>query len=369
MAKNPIKYNGPAKVDSDGVLAQCVRQPCDNSPTLNEYVEKWKGPYKLLKDVPARIALTDTAYTVEKVHTKLGANYLQRFEIPDCPNVNGNKAEWILNSCSVQQLEAGDHAIITFNFKNTSSFDSGSPSSGITDNSQDLWTVSWQSYTVTPYAFCANASVNLTSYIVSPGNGKPDDPHWDIKTSRSGLETALNSPQWTIINDCIVYTPDLNTPDVKYYLPAAFTKIWEKIALQRNAVYHTPLVTHQTAMKFNNSALSSTTSTDAQPVSIKATPHWELGEDLDTITTLPATCPYSFAQVMTGEGPKGWDWIKIGDDVTTSNNLQDCSTSYIRKETWAGYPAGTIDENYYGIQPMSHDKAGLEKTRWQFHGV
>ena len=45
-----------AQTDENGVLAQIVQQVSDNSPYIDkdsgELIEKWKGPYAIMKDYP-----------------------------------------------------------------------------------------------------------------------------------------------------------------------------------------------------------------------------------------------------------------------------------------------------------------------------
>lgn len=44
-----------------------------------------------------------------------------------------------------------------------------------------------------------------------------------------------------------MYTPDKNVPDVRKYLHPANMAIQKKVSLDRNAVYHYPIVRHQTS--------------------------------------------------------------------------------------------------------------------------
>lgn len=359
MAKvYPIPVNGSAIVNQEGILAQCVRIPCDNSPQKdsekNTYTEKWKGPYLVLKDIAASFDIGTNDSTLSKFHellkSRTGQNNVQRYNVPDTPSFTdaqgvSYKGVWKVTGLRVQELEAGDHAILTLECICVSSNKDGEDL-----EEQDVWSISWQSYTVTPYAFCANGSYNLTSYVVSPSNAEPTED-WDAEVNRMYLDKAINSPQYTFIGDYIVYTPDLNTPDVRYYLPNAYTEIYKKVCLGRNAVYHTPVLTHQTAKKYNS-------------MGAKYNEGSNLGENIDVIQDLPGDCPYKF-------GENDWEWIKVGDDMSCVKNKKEGSVTYTRREVFNGYPKGSIDKNYYGkkVDKFEHKKEFIQNKRWNLNSI
>lgn len=356
MAADKIPVNGPAKTNN-GILAQCVRIPCDNSPqkdyNKNTYTEKWKGPYSALKDVAASVELADDGTTITDLHniiaSKAGGMNIQRYTVPATPTYTDAqgvqyKGVWKVTGLRVQELEAGDHAILTVEFESVSTATDGEDLP-----EQDVWSISWQSYTVTPYAFCANGSYDLTSYVVSPSNTKPSED-WDATVNRMYLDKAINSPQYTFLGDFIVYTPDLNAPDVRYYLPNAYTEIYKKICLGRNAVYHTPVVVHQTAKQYNG---------------LNAEYSDEIGNKLDEIQNLPSECPYTFPE-------NTWEWIKVGDDMSCTKTKKGSKTTYTRRQIWNGYPKGTIDKNYYGEMTageFQHNKQTIQEKRWKIESI
>lgn len=339
---NPIPYYGPAPTDLSGVLSQFVRIPCENSPSEQNgeltYTEKWKGPYEDAKDLLTKVA---SGYTISQVHLALGANRVERFETPTCPARAGGV--WIMDGVQVQELEAGSHAIVTFTYKPV-----GSSSGGGTDiPEQDVWSLSWEAYQVTPWAFCKNDDYSLESYNWSPSD-TPPDPDWSKCANRAYIEQCVNAPSWEIKGDgkWMVWTPDENAPDFRKYLPVANQAIYKKVALQRNATYHHPILVHQTAKSTTVSA---------------ATYDDPIGGGIDHITSLPSGCPYSLS---------GWEWVKTGDDMTQQKVKSGTTTTiFTRRQVWCGYPVSGIDKNYYGNGTFAHTEQGIQSGRWPIGGV
>ena len=96
----------------------------------------------------------------------------KNFDFP-APPAN---SKWWVTGTSLEQLEAGDHAILTLTCEVQASNYDPSSSSGSFDPYQDTWQLRWESYTVKPAGFCANT------------------PHQDRElTSMTGDETLTSA--------------------------------------------------------------------------------------------------------------------------------------------------------------------------------
>ena len=351
MSVQNIQAYGPAPTNNNGVLTAFVQQPVANTPAevgKNKvvYTEKWKGPYEKGKNILSSIKVGDR---LTKFHTFLG-NRISRFDTPTCPIRYGEESFWVIESVKVDEHTAGAHCFITvdcvpyFTFSETET--------GLTENKEaNTWSVTWQSYSVTPYEF-ASGEVHPPIVFSDASEGGSDSHiniNWDYKASRTVINQYLthnpNSSSATGDNGDIVYTwtPNPRQPHIKNALCGAEMALMKKINQNRNAVYHYPIVTHQTQY-FG---------------SVKAS-FGEIGGDLDIMGALPEECPYEFTKVMTGNGEVEWIWIKIGDDMQQTKT--DTTTTFTRTEKWAGYT--DVDENYYGKERFAHDEAGITKGRW-----
>lgn len=210
---------------------------------------------------------------------------------------------------------------------------------------QNTWSVSWQSYTVSPYAFCSNPTEpeNLT---VNDDEAK--DEGW-LKASRESIQKYLSQNG----------TNNLFKNSVKdketYRLTVSETLILQKLNANKNAVYHYPIVTHTTVkagpFKDPYSNLSSVTPT--QPTKYDDA----LGGDLDTVGELPKECPYTFA-ILESVGNKEWQWIKIADDIDEQHTKK--TTSFTRREQWMGVV--DPDVNFYSDKLFLRSE--LSSCRW-----
>lgn len=81
---------------------------------------------------------------------KIPLTVSHNFDFPTPPL----STQWWVSSTSLEQLEAGDHAILTIVCTALES-SSGSGNSSF-DPYQDTWQLRWESYTVKPAGFCAN---------------------------------------------------------------------------------------------------------------------------------------------------------------------------------------------------------------------
>lgn len=139
-----------APVNNNGVLSALIQQVSDGSPqysiTASTYTAKFKGPYSILKDANAMVDLQLSAALA-----RLGITVSKEFNFPTPPT----NTAWYVTGVNVEQLEAGDHAMLTVNCEARNA--SLTPSGGGTyDPYQDTWQLRWESYTLKPCAFCSN---------------------------------------------------------------------------------------------------------------------------------------------------------------------------------------------------------------------
>ena len=160
MSKNPITTGRTATVNSSGILDCWVQQPVDNSPSENSsnlvtYQEKFKGPYSVGKEILSRIYV---GQKLSDAHTQLNQSVSGKiksaYPSPTSPVRNDKATHWVITNIHVQEADAGDHCYLTIDCVATvNSFDTTTLSE-ISERS--VWNLSWQSYSVSPYAFCSN---------------------------------------------------------------------------------------------------------------------------------------------------------------------------------------------------------------------
>ena len=347
MAVQNIQAYGPAPTNNNGVLTAFVQQPVANTPAevgKNKivYTEKWKGPYEKGKNILSSIKVGDR---LTKFHTFLG-NKISRFDTPTCPMRYGEESFWVIESIKVDEHTAGAHCFITVDC--VPHFTFSEAGDGLTEITEaNTWSVTWQSYSVTPYEF-ASGEVHPT-IVFDASQESHLNINWDYKASRTLInQFQTHGPDTASVTSdngdpVYVWTPNPRQPNIKNALAGAEIALMKKINQNRNAVYHYPIVTHQT--QYYGSVKSS---------------FEDLGLDLDIVTALPGDCPYSFGKIMTGNGEVEWTWIKIGDDMQQTKT--DTTTTFTRTERWAGYT--DVDINYYGKDKFTHDEKGITNGRW-----
>ena len=344
MSAYSLPTPATGSVQNNGVLTKFIKQTVDNTPCemsngeIN-YREKWKGPYSRGKSILSSVKIGDD---ISKAHTALGQS-VEEFSAPTCPTRNKTDGVWKVKETRVEQIEAGDHCNVYFTFY--ADFSSTETETLTEDVEKNVWSVSWQAYSVSPWDFCKNGGGNASPW--SPSYDKlPPTPNWSKTADRAAIQAALNqSPEFK--GNFIVYTPDKNVPDYKMYLDAANTAIQKKVGLDRNAVYHYPIITHQTVHKGGFSANYEGTAT--------------LGQDIDHVSTLPEGCPYKFDST--------WIWIKTGDNMTQQRDESKQMTIFTHQETFMGVLKDSYDKNYYGNGKFSHSEEGITNGRWQRNSI
>lgn len=344
MSAYSLPSPASGSVQNNGVLTKFIKQTVDNTPCemsngeIN-YREKWKGPYSRGKSILSSVKIGDN---IDTAHTALGES-VEEFSAPTCPTRNNTAGVWKVKETRVEQIEAGDHCNVYFTFY--ADFASTEVETLTEDVEKNVWSVSWQAYSVSPWDFCKNGGGNASPWSPSYDNSPPT-PNWSKTADRAAIQAALNqSPEFK--DNFIVYTPDKNVPDCKMYLDAANTAIQKKVGLDRNAVYHYPIITHQTVHKGGFSANYKGTAT--------------LGKDIDHVSTLPTGCPYDFDST--------WIWIKTGDNMTQQRDEAKQMTIFTHQETFMGVLQDSYDKNYYGNGTFSHTEEGITNGRWQRNSI
>lgn len=121
MAKTQLNYYGPAPVNAKGVLAAFVKQPVNDTPSENangtiNYTEKWKGPYGAAMNILTYVKVGDPLITLHSYLRLLSGNdSIVRYGTPSCPARGDGTYRWVITSINVEELQAGDHCIITVN--------------------------------------------------------------------------------------------------------------------------------------------------------------------------------------------------------------------------------------------------------------
>lgn len=342
MSTYPIHRNSVPAID--GVLSQWVAQPQSNpTETLNDlqFTEVFKGPYYLGRIILNTIKVGDT---LEEAHNAIAGetpsgSLNQLFNPPPNPQRNGVTYRWEVKGIECKQIDpAGDHCFLTIRYQGV---DTSVDVETLTEDPyQDVWSISWQSYTVSPWAFCGNPTDGQNRNM-PVGQADAEDPRWTA--SRTTIETNM-SQNAQLDTFKRIYEPGAQD----YLLNNAEKLVKQKVQNNVNAIYHYPVIIHQTVKRGQYSSSASYDET--------------LGEDLDIISgNLPKNCPYEFPN----EDPS-WKWMKIGDDITQTHTKQ--TTTFTRREIWRGMK--TADINYYGSVPFDHSsKEALLSCRWEIGQV
>lgn len=323
-----------APVDANGVLANVIQQVSDGSPAYSEtrqtYSCKFKGPYEVFKDANRMVDkwLDEALNTLHMTVSKL-------FDFPDPPD----NTDWWVIGTSVEQLEAGDHAILTVTCE--ARINSVDPGDKIyNDPYSDTWQLRWESYTLKPFAFCSNADhydVSTTSPVVAgqpmPGPAK-----------REHIEMFMNNNDRGVNEGFRWYRDDMGQG---WYLNDAENLILDKELEGKNALWHYPVLTHTTVQDHFVSNVSSVLSNNITYTQV-------IGNQIDHIVAggTPDGCPYTFP-----DDPE-WQWVKTGDDMTHVKTKKE--VRFQRTETFMGVISA--DLNYYGNTPF--DLNNLKNCRW-----
>lgn len=327
-----------ATTDLSGVLTGLVQQPCDQGPAYSAERQtcqlKFKGPYDVMKDINDVVGTTLSAAV-----QKLPADVWQNFKFPTPPP----DTKWWVRSTSLEQLEAGDHAVLTMTLDTKPSDYDPSQQQGSFDPYQDTWQLRWESYTLKPAAFCKNEPHQDRELTSMTGHeeltGYADRQHVDyfMQAGKDNCGFAAGPQHYWY-----------RTTDGDFLLNDAEELVLKKTLTDTNALWHYPVLTHQTTQNHYSQNVSSFISSN-----VKYAP--TVGEDVDHVVNgLPAGCPYNFPS-----GDDAWQWVKIGDDMQHVKTRE--RISFTRTETFMGVISA--DPNYYGNTAFDH--SNLEECRWK----
>ena len=310
---------------TQGTITKLVKQPCNEAyPTVDaqgnwRYVEVYKGPTSMLKNLPKTAFIIGK--TLSQAHTSAGSsNFIDRFDAPQLPD----GLTWVIDSVAVRQNQAGDTSEIKINYTGQSL---GAYGTWVDDTENDRWTLQWQPYSVSPYAFCKNDM--LPDREVTESGDKDDT------ADRYNIEMFLKQQKCDLSG--FTYIDDKGTTRK---LNEAEQLITKKILNNTNCQWHYPVVTKMSA---KHTAIS---------VSVEEFPDFpdEVG-GVDYIEANIDGCPYVF--------DKDYQWVKIDDSV---NSVKDYSKLYYHRiQRWMGVISA--DYNYYGATEFDHNN--LKNCRWE----
>ncbi|WP_407450906.1 hypothetical protein [Fibrobacter sp.] len=337
-----------AGVDAEGVLAELVEQVSDTSPSYTEddskFISKFKGPYKVLKDANLMVGKEITAAfaTIQITTTR-------NFTFPTPPV----GMVWLVTSTRVEQLEAGDHAILTVECE---AWDGtvAPEGEGSVDPYSDTWNLRWESYTLKPFAFAKNEP---GLHLVYTDTAIEGDGAISGYADRSYIEQYLNGNDKGTKNHHYWFRDNQGEG---WILNTAEELILRKELEGKSALWHYPVLTH---VKTTDYYVSNVSSMLSDNIEYRET----IGDKIDYIvggdtnpSEKPAGCPYTFPS-----SPR-WIWVKIGDDM--SHIKAKHRVSFTRTETFMGVISA--DVNYYGNNEMTGTESAsnpesLKTKRWK----
>lgn len=357
MKKDEVHIINPPvpKTDPEGQLGKFIKQPVDNTPSENEngltYTEKWKGPYSEGAGILSEVGYNDTIDDVRRFFGLSG--YLELYQPPTCPDRNGRSGTWRINDIRVDEYqEGGAHCIITIVYYADYLTFAGWEN----DPKSDIWNIEWQGYTVSPYNFLANVD-HTDAYVFDPED--PPEVDWETQGMRSHIQSYVNATDQLRGKNYCYHAKTVIVPNqCMQVLNGAEQEVYKKIAIDRNAVYHYPVITHTTA---KTGPLSCLSGEQKYPDT--------LGIDLDTIlSAMPEGCPYILGKYPNSSAGKDWSWLKVGDSIQTTKSSDNSKVRVERKEQWIGSTA--FDKNFYGeAKNFQHTEEFIKNERWELEAL
>lgn len=265
----------------------------------------------------------------------------------------GEQYEWQISKIRIEELEAGDHGLLYIECDAALQQDGDDL---VDDPYQDVWSMTWQAYSVDPYNFLVGTAPEpypcTPAFETDPESYIPPADHWQRTGSRAHIDKYLNGigESKTVQNEkYYYYAPDAGATDYRLFLNGAEGAVLQKKMLGRSATYHYPVLVHQTVKRGH--ALSAEYS-------------GEVGGKIDFEVELSALdgCPYTFPD-------NTWTFVKIGDDMSQTKTRQ--GVSFMRRETYAGFRG--IDKNFYGDwlnhTSFEHNKNNILSGRWELESL
>ena len=354
MAIDTPTYYGPAPTKGEqstvkdaqtqGTLAAIVLQPVEQAPAIDAdnnltYVEIWKGPYGWAKDIYEYDPI-DKSREEFITSVRGEVQVIERFNPPN----PGTDNAWYISNVQVRELEAGDHAEIRVTYTARDlTYEPGQAWNSL--GHKDVWTLDWQSYSVTPYAFCKNDPTETPCSLYNP-----DD--WSDTAWRKNIEDFFQSQSGD--KKEFQYA---STAFREYYLTLnnAERLVAKKVIEGKNAIYHYPVLKHHQEWNKKFASLSAN-------VEFPNT----LGEDIDHIVSTESaqlsSCPYKFP---TENGKPVWTWTKTGDTMTQTKDRATNTVTFARDTVYWG--TKDPDLNFYGNVKFNHQQ--LSSCRWEIGKV
>lgn len=255
--------------------------------------------------------------------------FVDRFSAPDLPD----GYVWVVESVSVRQCTAGDKSDITITYIGSDlQYQPGTGWNDIRD--ENMWSLQWQPYSVSPYAFCTND--------MTPDKSPKEKPVSADTASRYNIEQFLNQKKVDLSG--YTYLDDQNKTKV---LNQAEQLICNKVISNTNCQWHYPVITHNTAMFKVISSDLTVTMPPEYPDEVGGV-DYTFTDDDDCLSGMP----FTFEDV-------DYQWVKVDDSVMGYKEGQ--KFTYRRSEKFMGVISA--DPNYYGDVPFNHNN--LKNCRWE----
>ena len=325
-----------------GVLSEWIVQPSDTSPHYDvdggmSFTFVAKGPYVHGKDY--------NEWCGKPLNTVLAnesLNFSENFQPPVPPA----DYVWVVKSTRVEELEAGDHCVLRVECEAELLGQITPGQDGwIEDPMQDNWSVRWQAYTLTPYAFCSN------KLHVDPPCPQTTDPTLSGYAMREHIMKFLDDKKSKTENGHRAYNDGTGQ---WRFLNDAEDLVCDKVVKNTNALYHYPVLVHQTVTTKPFDTVSGVIDDHTVYRSV-------IGLSVDyEVTSEDAElsgCPFEF--------PERYTFVKQGDDITRQKSTNPPQVRFIRTQTYQGMLSA--DKNYYGHEDFDHDN--LSGCRWKVASV
>lgn len=227
----------------------------------------------------------------------LSITVTQNFTFPTPPT----GTNWWVVGTDVEQIEAGDHAILTVTCEARDATISPAPGS-IFNPYADTWQLRWHSYTLKPAAFCSNKP--HYDYLMTDTSVQEGQPLTGY-ASREHVDMFVNGTDKGVSKGHRWYR---DSQGQAWYLNDTENLIVDKTLQDKSALWHYPVLTHTTVQDHYVSNISSVLSNN---VKYNVT----IGDKIDYVVlsggqpSTPKGCPYKFPT-----DPK-WIWVKTGDDM------------------------------------------------------
>lgn len=325
-----------------GVLNELVQQVSDTSPlyadkTMN-YKAVFKGPFAYLQTLNNLVGKP-----LQEAMGGLAKDVSQTFQFPPPPE----DMVWVIVSTKVEQIEAGDHALLICDCEARWITELSPAGGGWTaDKDKETWQVRWEAFTCDPYYFCKNQKHEDR---IAPDNNVTETTCLSGHANREHVDMFLQAKRRGVIKNHRWYECDDGND---YYLNFAEELVTDKKIQETNALKHRPVLIHTTVEDRHFPDISGYINRQLQYRDM-------VGLSVDYIVPFNSqelsSCPYTF--------PDKYTWVKQGDDVTETNNPHTNTVSFQRVQTYFGVISA--DTNYYGHGAyVPSDICSLVSCRW-----